>query len=292
MANVFAVTSAGMRRHTHSHLRISSDCACAHHISNMATALGQATATGFMISSIAPSATVSKPQGSVHGGLNAAQIRPLMARAHTAVQAGEFGLALVTYELLLRKPLDLPTRIAVLSGRAHTNHKFGVHTKDRHYLHRSLKDCIGISRVSGSGGHFPSSLLHARVLADLEHFTEAIQQCNIVTSQATNDLQKRESMKLMNDILKRTDSSYRGGEALERAARRKAQREVEVWRVLHELAQLTPAQIIGVTVMSTATEVRRAFDQLSLVYHPDKPGGDFRIFQKIDEAYRRLMGSH
>ncbi|KAF8321196.1 hypothetical protein DL93DRAFT_2152442 [Clavulina sp. PMI_390] len=130
------------------------------------------------------------------------QFEAQMAEAHNAVQANKLGFALLTYEILLAKCADLPTRIAILSGKANANSKLCI-VREGPHVQRSLRDCITILDDLKSLGHLKPSLLHARNLMELERLPEAIQWCNAVMSQATSVLEERGPVDLVNTVLKR-----------------------------------------------------------------------------------------
>ena len=46
--------------------------------------------------------------------------------------------------------------------------------------------------------------------------------------------------------------------------------------------------ILGVKAEATQLEIKKAYRQLSMRYHPDRPNGDKEKFQKISEAYEIL----
>lgn len=48
-------------------------------------------------------------------------------------------------------------------------------------------------------------------------------------------------------------------------------------------------QILGLEAGSSERDVKSAYRKLSLTYHPDKPGGNAELFQKIAKAYEALM---
>lgn len=47
-------------------------------------------------------------------------------------------------------------------------------------------------------------------------------------------------------------------------------------------------QILGINVGSTERQIKSAYRHLSLQFHPDKPGGNAELFQKIAKAYEAL----
>lgn len=55
-----------------------------------------------------------------------------------------------------------------------------------------------------------------------------------------------------------------------------------------ELAQYDPYGVLGVSIGSSAREIKNAYRKLSLYYHPDKPTGNAEMFQKIAKAYEAL----
>jgi len=49
--------------------------------------------------------------------------------------------------------------------------------------------------------------------------------------------------------------------------------------------------ILEVTETSTSEEISKSYRRLSMIHHPDRPGGDKAKFQKISEAYETLSSS-
>lgn len=49
--------------------------------------------------------------------------------------------------------------------------------------------------------------------------------------------------------------------------------------------------ILEVTESSTSEEISKSYRRLSMIHHPDRPGGDKATFQKISEAYETLSSS-
>lgn len=48
-------------------------------------------------------------------------------------------------------------------------------------------------------------------------------------------------------------------------------------------------QILDLTPEASLEEIKRAYRRLTLLYHPDKCGGDTTIFQKVKKAYRSVL---
>lgn len=55
-----------------------------------------------------------------------------------------------------------------------------------------------------------------------------------------------------------------------------------------ELAQYDPYGILGIAIGASEREIKAAYRRMSLQYHPDKPGGDAEMFQKVAKAYEAL----
>jgi hypothetical protein len=51
-----------------------------------------------------------------------------------------------------------------------------------------------------------------------------------------------------------------------------------------------PYTILGISRGANTEEIKQAFRKLASMFHPDKPTGDSQKFQKINMAYRNLMG--
>ena len=48
-------------------------------------------------------------------------------------------------------------------------------------------------------------------------------------------------------------------------------------------------KILGVSQNADVKEIKKAYKNLSVIYHPDKEGGDKDKFIEIDKAYRELV---
>jgi DnaJ-domain-containing protein 1 len=49
-----------------------------------------------------------------------------------------------------------------------------------------------------------------------------------------------------------------------------------------------PFTVLGLEKGASIEDVKRAFKQLALKHHPDKPGGDTEMFKKINIAYQTI----
>lgn len=58
--------------------------------------------------------------------------------------------------------------------------------------------------------------------------------------------------------------------------------------IQHEYVNWDPFEILGVREDASANEIKKAYRTLSLIYHPDKDGGDSDKFVKITKAYAAL----
>merc|ERR1719412_1592077 len=56
----------------------------------------------------------------------------------------------------------------------------------------------------------------------------------------------------------------------------------------YEMANFDPFEILGVSTSSTAKEIKKKYKKLSLIYHPDKPTGNDKLFMKLKKAYDAL----
>jgi preprotein translocase subunit Sec63 len=51
-------------------------------------------------------------------------------------------------------------------------------------------------------------------------------------------------------------------------------------------------QVLGVAQTATHAEIRKAYKQLALRLHPDKPGGDEEMFKLVSGAYEVRTNAH
>src|SRR5579862_5666228 len=51
-------------------------------------------------------------------------------------------------------------------------------------------------------------------------------------------------------------------------------------------------EVLGISFGASLKEIRKKYIQLSLIHHPDRPGGDAEKFKEIDDAYKNLIGHH
>jgi len=56
----------------------------------------------------------------------------------------------------------------------------------------------------------------------------------------------------------------------------------------YELANFDPYEILGVTYNTPAKEIKKKYREMSLIYHPDKPTGNEKLFMKLTKAYDAL----
>lgn len=59
---------------------------------------------------------------------------------------------------------------------------------------------------------------------------------------------------------------------------------------ISQFDSVDPYTILGISRGANTEEIKNAYRKLATVYHPDKPTGDQQKFQKINMAYRSLMG--
>ena len=50
-------------------------------------------------------------------------------------------------------------------------------------------------------------------------------------------------------------------------------------------------RLLGLENGASNDEIKKAFRKKSLIYHPDRNGGDTELFQRLVEAKERLLGS-
>jgi translocation protein SEC63 len=56
----------------------------------------------------------------------------------------------------------------------------------------------------------------------------------------------------------------------------------------YEMANFDPYEILQVGLDSTPKEIKKKYRELSLIYHPDKPTGNEKLFMKLTKAYNSL----
>ncbi|TRY64193.1 hypothetical protein TCAL_10812 [Tigriopus californicus] len=56
----------------------------------------------------------------------------------------------------------------------------------------------------------------------------------------------------------------------------------------YEMANFDPYEILQVSFDATAKEIKKKYRELSLIYHPDKPTGNEKLFMKLTKAYDAL----
>merc|ERR1711971_1158181 len=56
----------------------------------------------------------------------------------------------------------------------------------------------------------------------------------------------------------------------------------------YELANFDPYEILGVSYNTPAKEIKKKYREMSLIYHPDKPTGNEKLFMKLTKAYDAL----
>ena len=50
-------------------------------------------------------------------------------------------------------------------------------------------------------------------------------------------------------------------------------------------------RLLGLESGSSTDEIKKAFRKKSLIYHPDRNGGNAEMFQRLVEAKERLLGN-
>ena len=50
-------------------------------------------------------------------------------------------------------------------------------------------------------------------------------------------------------------------------------------------------RLLGLESGSSTDEIKKAFRKKSLIYHPDRNGGNAEMFQRLVEARERLLGN-
>lgn len=50
-------------------------------------------------------------------------------------------------------------------------------------------------------------------------------------------------------------------------------------------------RLLGLESSASSEDIKRAFRKKSLIYHPDRNGGNAEMFQRLVEAKERLLGN-
>jgi len=61
-----------------------------------------------------------------------------------------------------------------------------------------------------------------------------------------------------------------------------------LWWLSLWLPVASPYDVLELQPGATQAEVKRAYRRLSMVYHPDRPGGNVVKFQELQAAYKAL----
>merc|ERR1719195_327392 len=56
----------------------------------------------------------------------------------------------------------------------------------------------------------------------------------------------------------------------------------------YEMANFDPYEILGVSISADKKQIKSQYKKLSLIYHPDKPTGNDKLFMKLKKAYDAL----
>lgn len=56
----------------------------------------------------------------------------------------------------------------------------------------------------------------------------------------------------------------------------------------YEMANFDPYEILGVSMSASPKEIKKKYREMSLIYHPDKPTGNEKLFMKLTKAYDAL----
>ena len=57
----------------------------------------------------------------------------------------------------------------------------------------------------------------------------------------------------------------------------------------YEMINFDPYEILGVSVGSTQSQIKKAYRKLSVILHPDKETGDEKAFMKLTKAYQVIL---
>ena len=58
----------------------------------------------------------------------------------------------------------------------------------------------------------------------------------------------------------------------------------------YEMANFDPYEILGVSLDADKKTIKSQYKKMSLIYHPDKPTGNEKLFMKLRKAYDALTG--
>lgn len=57
----------------------------------------------------------------------------------------------------------------------------------------------------------------------------------------------------------------------------------------YEMANFDPYEILGIPLGASVQQVKKAYKQLSLIYHPDKATGNEKMFMKLTKGIFRAL---
>jgi len=147
-----------------------------------------------------------------------------------------------------------------------------------------------VHQLLGSAHHFKTTILAANIYLRRGVVEEAVR----LAKQALACASQREEHEQASEVLRsaRAARPPMRQQSIPRPAAEAegpvSPEEERVRQIITTMDSQSPHEILGVQAGATRAEITAAYHVLAKQYHPDKPGGDTRLFQRLDEAKRRL----
>ncbi|KAF8321310.1 hypothetical protein DL93DRAFT_1637729 [Clavulina sp. PMI_390] len=204
-----------------------------------------------------------------------------------AYKRGDLVTALRVFHETLQGELTRSERISLLSNRAHVYEKLGLRKKDPELFEKAVNDCCTVEELAAPKGHFKTTLLHARISIYRSQHEEAVRYAKLATELARKSAPEEgtKATEILDRALAaRAEARKKADEAERRAEQEKKKNHEEKQRVdglLDKFRGMKPWEILGVECRASSAQVKVAYRRLAMRYHPDRPEGDHRLFQKV-----------
>ncbi|KAF8323269.1 hypothetical protein DL93DRAFT_660524 [Clavulina sp. PMI_390] len=153
-------------------------------------------------------------------------------------------------------------------------------------LRSAMEDCERVRNLVGEAYHFKTTLLAGMISLQQEDFDGAVEKGKKALGCAAAGDEDDKAMDFLNSAMAARVNARRGSATPRRADL--SPEELRIITILEEMSIRSPCEILGVKATASRTEVMAAYHVLAKQYHPDKPGGDTRLFQRLEEAKRAL----